>query len=96
MPEPPITPRLQRFVRDRFADRADDALLMVVAAVDHRGWALDERLHAAAVVFSRGDLDRLADALGVAKVDWRDLLVMGGLAGSDWQSTLDQLLGEDD
>ena len=68
---------------------------MLIAAVDHSDKALDERLQTAAVIASHGQIDRLVDALDLAKIDWRDLLVLGGLAASDWQSTLEGLLGED-
>lgn len=39
-----------------------------------------ERIQFAAVKVSEGCLDRLADAIHLATVDWRDLLVSAGFA----------------
>jgi hypothetical protein len=39
-----------------------------------------ERVHAAIVFSSSGNMEWLRDALALAKLDWRDVLVNGGLA----------------
>jgi hypothetical protein len=41
-----------------------------------------QRFHFAALKLSRGNLDRLRDAVELAKQDWRDLLVSAGFANS--------------
>ena len=41
-----------------------------------------ERFHFAALKLSRGNLDRLREAVELAKQDWRDLLVAAGFANS--------------
>jgi hypothetical protein len=52
-----------------------------------------ERLLAAAVLIARGDVDRFRAAVRIARQDWRDLLVSGGLANEDWPRVLDEALG---
>jgi hypothetical protein len=89
-----VTQRLQQHVRKVFETAmAGDALLELLSMVDESGDPVSERIQAAAVVFARGDLDRLAEARQLARIDWRDLLVVGGLAYEDWPDRLDELLG---
>lgn len=52
-----------------------------------------ERVVAAAIEQSRGRLDRLISGVELGRLDWRDLLVNGQLASTDWQVQLDRLLG---
>ena len=40
-----------------------------------------ERLRFAAIKLSKGDLNKLLDAVVLAQTDWRDLLVAAGFAG---------------
>ena len=51
-----------------------------------------ERIQVAALLAAGGDLGRLDDALVLGKRDWRDLLVLTGLAGGDWQSRVAAVL----
>jgi hypothetical protein len=44
---------------------------------------------AAVVLASQGRLDRFFPLFRLLKVDWRDVLVAGGLADEDWPSRLD-------
>jgi hypothetical protein len=84
-----MSPRLQRRVKSDFqaARSADEVERLVTDATD------SERIQAAIVMWSRGDLSRLQDALALARVDWRDVLVRAGLADDDWSSRLDTELG---
>lgn len=52
-----------------------------------------ERIQAAIVMWSRGDMSRLRDSLDLAAIDWRDVLVRAGLGDEDWPSRLDSELG---
>ncbi len=52
-----------------------------------------ERVHAAVVLWGRGDLVRLRDARDLAEQDWRDVLMRSGLADEDWPSRLEAELG---
>lgn len=52
-----------------------------------------ERIQAALVLTARGDRTRVDARLALARLDWRDALVVGGLADADWSLTLDRELG---
>jgi hypothetical protein len=54
-----------------------------------------ERVQAAIVLASRGDVSELRRQCDLATVDWRDVLVNGGLAHDDWRERLDTTLGSD-
>jgi hypothetical protein len=84
-----MSPRLQRRVRSDFpaAGSADEVERLVADATD------SERIQAAIVMWSRGDMSRLRDSLDLAAIDWRDVLVRAGLADDDWPSRLDSELG---
>jgi hypothetical protein len=50
----------------------------------------------AAVVFGAGaDEDVLLRLIELSRVDWRDVLVSGGLANADWPGRLDRSLGNE-
>jgi hypothetical protein len=53
-----------------------------------------ERVLAAALLFSKGDLERLRGALEASKLDWRDYLVFTGLAGVNWEEVVEKRLKE--
>jgi hypothetical protein len=54
-----------------------------------------ERIQAAIVLLSAGDLYRFERAARLAEADWRDVLVAAGLAQPDWPARLDHALGPD-
>jgi hypothetical protein len=62
---------------------------MDLPSADGASFPLLDRLHAAAIRFSGGDLGRLDQAIELARIDWRDLLVAAGFADEDgphdWQ-----------
>jgi hypothetical protein len=41
-----------------------------------------------------GDVDRFRSAIDLLRIDWRDVLVMGGLGDESWPVDLDRKLGE--
>jgi hypothetical protein len=82
--------RLQARIRRDFpeADIAD-------ALIDElRSLAAEERVQASIVLWATGDLSRFHDSLALAEVDWRDVLVRGGLANEDWRQVLYSALSE--
>ncbi len=59
-----------------------------------RGEASDtERVQAAIVLTAAGRLADLHDAIALAQIDWRDVLMNAGLANEDWPTRLDDHLG---
>jgi hypothetical protein len=47
-----------------------------------------ERMFAAVVRLAHGRLDKLDEALRLARVDWRDLLVAADFGNEDWPARL--------
>ncbi|MER5468911.1 hypothetical protein [Streptomyces sp. NPDC002685] len=91
-----ISARLHERVRRDFPDA--DAARGIVGALRVLGVELEdsrqstERLLAAAVVFAAGDVERFRSAVRLARTDWRDLLMAGGLGHEDWPRVLDEEL----
>jgi hypothetical protein len=52
-----------------------------------------ERVQAAVVLASRGQRDRFESMLQLLTLDWRDVLMAGGLGEDDWRAVLDAELG---
>jgi hypothetical protein len=52
-----------------------------------------ERVVAAAALAADGDLERLRQLVALSRVDWRDVLVLGGLDSAEWSAILDDRLG---
>jgi hypothetical protein len=55
-----------------------------------------ERVQAAMVLAAAGDTRRFTAMVRLLRVDWRDVLVAGGLADADWPERLDQHLAVSD
>ena len=89
-----VTQRLARRIALDFPDaaRASEVTRVVAEAAN---W---ERVQAAIVLSAGGDLQLIHDAADLAGIDWRDVLVNGGLENDDWGRRLDSELGpgEDD
>ena len=85
-----ITTRLERRIRADFAD-ADSALGMLGGV--ESGAQDRERVLAAVVIGARGDLQQLEELVKLSHVDWRDVLVGGGLGNAEWPQVLDRCLG---
>ncbi|WP_328625853.1 MULTISPECIES: hypothetical protein [unclassified Streptomyces] len=99
MGEVEITDRLQRRVRRDFPDAevakgVEGALRSTSRKLDPDGrvGAGGERLMAALVIYARGDIGRLKDAVKLAHLDWRDLFVATDLADEDFEQRLDDEL----
>ncbi len=86
---PDVTERLAARVRRDFPEKgsADDLIRRLGELSD------SERIQSAIVLWAAGDLARFNDSVALAGIDWRDVLVRGGLADDDWPTRLDQELG---
>ncbi len=52
-----------------------------------------ERIQAALVFAACGRRDRFESMVHLLRVDWRDVLMAGGLGQDDWRAVLDEELG---
>ena len=52
-----------------------------------------ERVQTAIIIIAAGNMNRFLDAIQLAELDWRDVLVAAGLANGDWATRLDDILG---
>ena len=90
-----MTPRLEARIRSDFA--ADDAKLVVdeldALTLPLIDGSAPERIQAAIVMLAGGDLAKFDEAVRIARVDWRDVLVASGLGNVDWPARLDLELG---
>lgn len=66
---------------------ADEVSRLVAEASD------SERIQAAMVLWAGGSVERVLDSVELARIDWRDVLVRGGLENEDWRDRLDAELG---
>lgn len=85
-----LTPRLQRRIDRDFSATEAEEVARVVAAVPH-----PERVRAAVVLAARGNLAWVRTGVALAALDWRDVLMNGGLGHQDWEERLDAELGSD-
>ena len=81
--------RLERIVHAAFAegDKAMQFLDEVESGNQDR-----ERVVAAAALAADGDLERLQQLVAVSRVDWSEVLVLGGLDNAKWSANLDERL----
>jgi hypothetical protein len=63
-----------------------------IAESDYGGQSR-ERVQAAVVLASHGHWDRFKSMVGLLRLDWRDVLMAGGLGQDDWRAVLDAALG---
>lgn len=84
-----ISSRLRKRIRADFTEPGEAS--KAIRAVQRQ--TADERVQAAIVLSAGGDLGRLHEAIELASVDWRDVLVTGGLEHDDWEARLDKELG---
>lgn len=84
-----VSARLERRIERDFPEpgSAREIARIVASASD------TERVQAAIVFAARGDRQEIARQVELAEVDWRDVLVNGGLENEDWPALLDQHLG---
>ncbi|MEJ8637446.1 hypothetical protein [Streptomyces sp. MS2.AVA.5] len=92
-----ISERLHRRIRRDFPDaevaKGVAGALRVLADEAGDSRQSSERILAAAVFIASGDINRFRSAIRLARTDWRDLLMAGGLGHEDWPSILDRELG---
>ena len=85
------TPRLTRRIREDFADRAEDVIAELTDLPDTS--QSTERVQAAIVIRSHGDVTTFLSELELVALDWRDTLMHSGLEHADHEEQLDRLLG---
>ena len=79
-----------RVARD-FGAAAEEALGALALA--ETGNQEVERVHAALVLMAEGSLERLWQAVELSALDWRDVLMNGGMAHGDWPEVLEREFG---
>jgi len=52
-----------------------------------------ERAQAALMLASRGERERFDSMVQLLRMDWRDVLMAGGLGHDDWRAVLERELG---
>lgn len=84
-----VSTRLSRRIKADFPDAgsAPEVERIVGGAAD------SERVQAAIVLAAKGDLRLVQHGVELAGIDWRDVLVNGGLADETWPELLDAELG---
>ena len=92
----PMTPRLARWIREHYPGRGD----LIVRRLSQLSVPLqdepEERILAAIAVLGEADPRQFEEAVRLAQVDWRDVLVAAGLADGGFPARLDELLGPAD
>lgn len=90
-----LTPRLRRRIAHDFPPGSADTVLSYLGTLADSayGGQSRERVQAALVIASRGQWDRFESMLRLLRLDWRDVLMAGGLGQDDWQAVLDAELG---
>ncbi|KOU57237.1 hypothetical protein ADK57_39740 [Streptomyces sp. MMG1533] len=93
-----LTGRVEKRIAKDFPGRdgqvVEELLAELVSHLTERGDREDkERIAAATLLCSRGRMDRLLDALQLAKEDTRDVLVGAGLADAGWREQLEADFG---
>jgi quercetin dioxygenase-like cupin family protein len=92
-----VSDRLRAYVEREFSDADAAALLgrlsnLTLAGAEKQSL---ERIQAAVVLLTRGDIERLEESARIAERDWRDALVWSGLGQGDWPGRLDIELGKE-
>jgi hypothetical protein len=89
----PMTPRLARWIREHYPGRGD----LIVRRLSQLSVPLqdepEERILAAVAMLGEGDPRRFEEAVRLAQLDWRDVLVAAELADGRFPARLDDLLG---
>ncbi|MCX2952142.1 hypothetical protein [Lentzea sp. NEAU-D7] len=87
-----VSERVAARVRADFrADLVDEVLGRLAGAFTDNQDV--ERVHAAVVLAAAGDLPVLRAQVRALRVDWRDVLLNGGLGHADWPEVLDREFG---
>jgi len=86
-----LTPRLAARIRKDFPNDYERVISQLESA--ESGNQGRERVLAAIVISAQGDLGCLRSALELSRIDWRDVLMNGGLGHEGWPDRLDKELG---
>jgi len=81
-------------IRHDFEAGIADTVIGYLASLDREsfGGQGSERVQAAIVLASHGQWERFISLWRLLKLDWRDVLVAGGLADADWPARLESEL----
>ena len=92
-----VSERLRRRIARDFAPGAAEEVVRALSELpyDALGGQDGERVLTAIVLSSQGELPRFEAALALLRLDWRDVLVAGGLANGDWPVRLEIALEDD-
>jgi hypothetical protein len=91
-----VSRRLTAWISREFPEGTADQVLATLRDLPPEDvfWQGDtERLAAAIVLPCRGRWDWFQAQVELVRIDWRDVLVNGGVANSDWPKVLKQRLG---
>lgn len=83
-----LSPRLQRRIERDFSPADAEEVSRLVAGVPH-----PERVQAAIVLAATGRVQAVHEGVALAALDWRDVLMNGGLGHLGWEDRLDAELG---
>lgn len=83
--------RLSERIRRDFPAGTAEKVASYLASLDDGalGGQDTERVQAAIIIASAGQWDRFLSLIRLLRLDWRDVLVAGGLANEDWPARLD-------
>ena len=87
---------MQQKIRRDFGDDNAEAVVARLNALKLANADLQdpERIQAAVVLLSQGDMTKLEANAHLAEVDWRDVLVFSGLGNADWPAQLETALAD--
>lgn len=93
-----VSARLEKWIRSNYAGISADAVLRELVDLESRpddfGRQDQERMQAALAFIGEDDMIRFRSGVELLRIDWRDVLVMGGLGDETWPADLDRLLNE--
>lgn len=90
-----LTPRLRDRISRDFPPAAAERVVAYLTSLtaDACGGQDLERIQAAVVLASNGQWERFLTVFKLLAVDWRDVLMAGGLGHADWPDVLNDELG---
>jgi len=90
-----LTPRLSRRIQRDFLPRTAEQVVGYLTGLSAEAFGGQdaERVLAAIVLAAEGEWDRFTSLFSLLRLDWRDVLVAGGLADADWPARLEAELG---
>ncbi|WP_030259805.1 hypothetical protein [Streptomyces violens] len=93
----PLSARIVRHIRKEFPEDQSETVAQlleeVIEPITEGNVMFQERVAAAAVICSQGDLDEFFAVLEEVRADWRDVLVAAGLADAQWKQLINEKFG---